>query len=133
MSNLARAAANDPEFSDPVIVLFIDGFSASVFSSFQYRDEIEEVIRTPQFMLKEYVESGVLSGDCDDIATFLAAILCVFGVPVRLRAIRYTAKQPEFEHVFVEAINEIGEWQILDPTVPPDTKMKYIESMVEPV
>ena len=138
MARLARAAASDPEFRNFARRLgSIDGIEAFVRGSFQYRDEREEIIRDPRFMLADMGrdENGrtvQLEGDCDDVATFYAAAVVAIGKAVRFVAIRYTPGNPNFEHVFTQAYDG-GQWRILDATVPEDTEINCLESMIEDV
>ena len=138
MARLARAAARDPEFRSFVRRLgTVDGIEAFVRGKFQYRDEREEIIRDPRFMLADMGrdENGrtvQLEGDCDDLATFYAAAAIAIGKVARFVAIRYTPGNPNFEHVFTEAYDG-GQWLILDATVPEGTKMQWLESMIEDV
>lgn len=85
---------------------------------FRYRGEIEEVLRTPDFMLQSLESRGYFDGDCDDISTLAAALLIRLGYPARFVAIRYDG--PDFKHVFVQ----VGSY-VIDPTVAKGTP--YIE------
>jgi transglutaminase-like putative cysteine protease len=138
MAQLARQAAQDPEF-----IKFMRQFSGVsdfeewVRDHFVYRDEQQELIRTPIFMLEDMGRtSGThvvgLEGDCDDIATFISAGICVLGLPARLVAIRHDQNDPNFQHVFAQA-NESGQWITLDPTIDTDTTMQSLEDMIVPV
>jgi transglutaminase-like putative cysteine protease len=130
MAQLAREASSNTEFRERIQFLFppipdaIDRFLRSLF---RYREEIEEIIRTPQHMLEKFETDGFIEGDCDDIATLYAAIFGVFGWPSRFVAIRYDA--PEFQHVFLEAMIG-GAWKRFDATVPVGTVHKELERMV---
>jgi Transglutaminase-like superfamily len=139
MARLARAAASDPAFrSFARRLATLDGIDAFVRGHFAYRDENEEIIREPRFMLADMGridENGrvvQLEGDCDDVATFYAAAAMAIGKAARFVAIRYTITNPNFEHVFTEAYDS-GQWKVLDATVPPGTPMRWIESMIEDV
>lgn len=138
MAQLARAAASDPEFSALARRLgSIDGIESFVRARFEYRDEYEEIVRDPRFILADMgrIDNGRvvgLEGDCDDAATLFAAFSVAINRPARLHAIRYTSYNPNFEHVFAEAYDVSG-WRILDATVPPGTQMQWIESMIEDV
>jgi hypothetical protein len=98
-----------------------------VRNHFQYRGEVEEVVRTPQRMFDDLERLGYFEGDCDDISTLNAAVLFTMGFPVRFVAIRYDGS-PEFLHVFVEFLYR-GQWQRMDPTVPPGTIHQEDERM----
>src|SRR5215475_209240 len=135
MAQLAHEATHDPVF-----IKFARQFSGIqdleswTRDHFVYQDEHEELIRTPRFMLEDMGRvSGTqvvgLQGDCDDVATFLAAAARVLGYPARLVAIRVNASSPDFEHVFAQA-NVQGEWATLDPTVDIGTDIRSLEDMI---
>jgi transglutaminase-like putative cysteine protease len=130
--------------SNPQFVAFarglgtIDVAEGWVREHFWYRDENEEILRSPDFMLADMgrVDSTgrviQLEGDCDDVSTFFAAIGKVLGLPARLVAIRYRADTPNFEHVFTE-VYDGGQWRVLDATVRPGTSIQSIEEITENV
>src|SRR5262245_39935598 len=104
MAQLARESARDPLFQK-----FVKQFTGLhdlerwTRDHFVYRDEHEELIRTPLFMLQDMGRSSGnriigLEGDCDDVATFLTAAAKVLGRPARLVAIRANRGNPDFEH-----------------------------------
>jgi transglutaminase-like putative cysteine protease len=134
MAELARQAAADPAFRKFMGQFGgISDFEDWVRSHFVYRDEHEETIRTPMFMLRDMGRHNQdrvigLEGDCDDSATFLGAGAKVLGLPAQLTAIRVNRQNPEFEHVFAEAYSN-GQWLTLDPTVEETTNIQAIESM----
>jgi hypothetical protein len=139
MARLARAAANDPEFREFLRTLgTLRGAEAWVRMNYVYRDETEEIVRTPQFMLADVgrIENDGrvvgLEGDCDDISTFLAAVAVTFGYRTRLKAIRYNPSNPNFEHVFPE-VYDGGRWRIIDATISPGAPMEWIEEMNQEV
>jgi hypothetical protein len=138
MAQLARAAASDPNFiAFARRLATLQGLDAFVRWHFVYRDEQEEIVRDPRFMLADMgrLDGGRvvrLEGDCDDVATFYAACVIAIGKPARFVAIRYTPVNPNFEHVFTQAYDD-GQWKILDATIPPGTHMQWIEAMVEDV
>lgn len=136
MATFAKDAANDPGFKR-----FAKQFASIadandwVLNKFIYREEYEETLRSPQFMLHDMgrVDNGrvvQLEGDCDDISTFYAAITRAMGYPSRLVAIRYHADNPEFEHVFAQAFDG-GDWVTLDATT--NKTMEPIEEMFQNV
>lgn len=56
------------------------------------------------------------AGDCDDMCTLLASMLCSIGHPCRFSAVGYS-EPGLFEHVYLET--RIGRrWIALDPTQP---------------
>jgi|SRR5215831_7060862 len=135
MAQMAREATQDPFF-----VQFARQFSSLgeleswMRNHFVYRDEHEEILRTPVFMLSDMGRtSGTrvvgLEGDCDDASTFLAAAAKAMGYRTRLVAIRYNKTNPDFEHVFTQAFDG-GQWHMLDPTIDTDTVIQSIEDMI---
>jgi hypothetical protein len=148
MARLAREAANsrlfgiqsDAVFSKAYAVSGWAGVESTVRHYFRYRDEREEVVRTPAYMMSDLLNGGVLEGDCDDIATFSAALLLLFGFSARLVAIKYTPGAAEFEHVFVEAwrapaalhpgVSSRTSVFVVDPTIESGMVMQETERMV---
>lgn len=135
MLSLARRAARNPDFVRGV--LLVDGARCSVEDIdrtwrpfFVYRDEREEIVRSPEWMLRDFETLGRLEGDCDDIATFVAAVALVCGFTVRVTAIRYTATVMHFEHVFTEVLDGLT-WRVIDLTVPVGSTMYAYEVMEE--
>lgn len=138
MAQAARSAANDPNFSAFVRGLGgLDGVETFVRAQYAYRDEVEEIVRTPQFMLADMgrLEGSRivgLEGDCDDVSTFFAGCCAALGYRSRFVAIRYTPTNPYFEHVFTQAYDG-GNWRTLDATVPPGTSLNWLEEMIQEV
>lgn len=95
---------------------------------FRYRGEIEEVLRTPEFMLDTLEREGYFDGDCDDVSTLYAALALSSGFRCRFVAIRYDAS-PEFKHVFLE-VWAGDRWVAVDPTVAEGTPYVETERMV---
>jgi transglutaminase-like putative cysteine protease len=83
--------------------------------NYHYRDEDQEVVRSPEFMLNDYDTLGYCEGDCDDIATLCASFSKAVGNPTRLTAVQ-TGGPGEFDHVFCE-YQLGGNWIPVDPTV----------------
>ena len=98
---------------------------------YMYRPEHEEILRSPDFMMRDLERQGYVEGDCDDIAIFIAALFKCLRIPVRFTAIRYNAI-PEFGHVFTEVWTGNG-WTVIDPTVPHGTRYRTVERMIENV
>jgi transglutaminase-like putative cysteine protease len=100
-------------------------------SVYRYRSEIEEIVRTPEFMLNDLTTLGYVEGDCDDISTLVSSITKAMGYPTRLTAI--AAEGPEeFDHVFSEVQNN-GQWIPVDLTVPQGTTYWCYKIMSEVV
>jgi hypothetical protein len=130
MSKLAREASGEFEFRDEILRRFA-GSPASLAewarSVYHYREEVEEVVRTPERMLHDFERQGYIEGDCDDISTFLAAAYKVLQFRVRFVVLRVTDPS-EFEHVFVEYWSpQRNQWQRVDLTVPAYTQHKWQE------
>lgn len=92
---------------------------------FEYVEEKIETLQTPEYMLNGLEISGRLRGDCDDIATLHAALLTCMGIKVRFVAIRSNYNDPNFDHVYIEAQNDNGEWIPYDVTEPLGTELQY--------
>jgi len=108
---------------------FIGGLDSWLRRNFRYRDEFEEIVRTPEFMLLDMQHAGMLEGDCDDVATFAASVLHNAGIPARLVAVR-TTPDPNFDHVFTEALLEGDTYFTrIDPTVSSETRVPEFERM----
>lgn len=135
MAEQARTASHDVNFQKFARQFHsLHEMEGWVRDHFIYRDESEEILRTPQFMLRDMGRISQdrvigLEGDCDDIAGFLAAVTYTMGYPTRLVAIRTHSDNPSFEHVFSEA-NDGNQWVTLDPTVDPGTEIHSIDDMV---
>ena len=133
MAQLARVAAGDEAFGALARRLgSLPRIDAFVRSHYRYRDEAEEIVRTPQFMVHDLDRIGYMEGDCDDVATLYAAFGRALGYPARLVAIRYNPQNPNFEHVFTEIL-DAGEWITFDATVEPGTQIRSVEEMIEEV
>lgn len=133
MAQLSRKAASDPDFLRTAQALgSLQMMDAYVRTHYKYRDEREEIVRTPEFMLNDLVRIGYMEGDCDDVSTLYAAFIKALGYPARFVAIRYNPDNPNFEHVFSQAYAG-GSWRTFDGTVQPGTILEAIEEMTEDV
>ena len=136
MANLARKGARNPKVKAYATDSFqndgsVAGIDRVLRSIFHYRDEIEEIVRTPAFMMADLEEFGYLEGDCDDIATLAAAMTKSLDIPTRLTAMQ-SEPDGEFDHVFSEA--RIGiHWIPIDPTVAEGTVYQMYSIMTEMV
>lgn len=136
MAQLARGAINDSGFQSFVISNFStwQDLMSWVSQNFVYREEGEEIIRSPQVMLADMGrrDNGrivSLEGDCDDISTFNAAVTCLLHYPSRFVAIRVHEDNPEFEHVFSQCW-DLNQWITLDATVKEGTVLQPIQEMI---
>jgi transglutaminase-like putative cysteine protease len=132
MANLAREGAQNPKvkaYAETISSPYrIDETLRRVY---RYRDEDEEIIRTPEFMLNDLEQSGNIEGDCDDISTFTASLTKAMNFPTRLTGIM-THPVNEYNHVFSEV--RIGtEWLPIDLTVPLGTPYYIYGYMSEQV
>jgi len=89
---------------------------AIIRDRYRFRDEWNEVVRTPRAMLDDLETRGFVEGDCDCVSTFFCAGALALGYPCRFVAIK-TEDGPDFAHVFTEAL-ESGRWRRFDATVP---------------
>lgn len=85
-------------------------------TSFIIVDEPDELLTHPFALLEEIERDGSALGDCDDVATLGAALLCAIGIPVRFKAI-LRAPAGHFTHVFLEFQVQNGDWLLIDTTV----------------
>ena len=135
MALMARKAAANPNvlaFMADNGLVDLGAVDEFLRAHYFYRDEIEEVLRTPEFMLNDLTRIGYLEGDCDDISTLAAALFKALGYPVRFAAIRFDATNPNFEHVFTQ-VYDMAEWHTFDGTVQPGTQEHVLESMIQEV
>jgi hypothetical protein len=129
MANLAREGAQNPKVKAYAASIqtpyAIDGVLRPLYL---YRDEEEEIVRTPEFMVRDLETLGYVEGDCDDIATFTASLTKAMNYPTRLTGIQTSTE--EYDHVFSEA--RIGQfWLPIDLTVPPGTEYRVYGLMTE--
>jgi transglutaminase-like putative cysteine protease len=132
MANLAREGARNPKVKAYAKTIQNPESVASYLRQvYQYRDEDEEIVRTPEFMLNDLQTFGYVEGDCDDIATFTSSLTKAMNYPTRLTGIM-TNSTDEYDHVFSEV--RIGSnWLPIDLTVPEGTVYHIYGYMTEPV
>jgi len=131
MAGLARDAANDPHFQEFARSFRnADHVNVELYHAYKYQDEEIETLYHPVFNLGYLLETGELTGDCDDIAMFYAAVFTVLGIPCRFVAMKTKRHDPEFLHVVVEAF-ENNRWKRFDPTVTPGLVQIDYGRMVE--
>lgn len=70
-------------------------------------------IRTPDKLLREISEYGIARGDCDDVATLVAALGMGVGLRARFSAVAFDTGGP-YEHVFAELWTP-PVWRAVDP------------------
>lgn len=131
MANLAREGSQNPGVQRLANELSISKgyFEQSLRSLFRYREEDEEIIRSPAFMVDDLENLGYLEGDCDDITVLVAALTKSMGYAARLTALQTTSSD-EYDHVFSEV--RIGDyWLPIDITVTPGTEYSSFGYMSE--
>jgi len=131
MAGLAREAANDSIF-----VEYARSFSNTSevnqahYGVYKYLHEEIETLYAPEFNLEHLQQTGELTGDCDDIAMFYAAIFKVLGIPCRFVAMKTRRHDLEFSHVVVEAFED-NRWKRYDATVMPGLVQIDFGRMIE--
>lgn len=85
-----------------------------------------EMVKDPRQTLK------TRSGDCDDIATLLAAMFLASGNPVRFAIASFRSGMPVFSHVYVEVVTPHGP-VVFDPVANRDTKKMLREMKAKQV
>ncbi len=63
-------------------------------------DGIEQ-LTSPNMMLRNMTELGYMTGDCDDMATLLSAMLLSIGCVPTLRCVRYSTSSGHYNHIYV--------------------------------
>lgn len=58
-----------------------------------------ELLRTPEYQLRQLARDGVITGDCDDAAILGAALYAALGGRAALRAVSFRPRSP-FTHVY---------------------------------
>jgi transglutaminase-like putative cysteine protease len=102
------------------LVLWVDEY---LRQRFIYTDENIETLVSPEYMLIGLEMNNRLYGDCDDITMLNAALLTCLDIKTRLVAIRSTFNDPNFDHVFLEAMHN-GDWVPFDITVTLGTEIE---------
>lgn len=113
---------------------FCDRLDTWLRSTFRYRSEEKEIVRTPGFMLNDLDTLGYSEGDCDDVATLACGLAYAVGISSRLASIASVYGNPgrELDHVFAEIQTPNG-WCIIDPTVDKGTIYNVYSVYYEPV
>lgn len=68
-----------------------------------YRRDIDNIeqLQDPLKIAQDINARGVAVGDCDDMATFLAALLLSIGAQPKFRAVRYDSNTGHYNHIYV--------------------------------
>lgn len=107
---------------------FIDRF---LRARMVYTPEPFELLRAPRYLLEQIGALGFFHGDCDDACILAATLARGLGVAcVDFVAIKQSWN---FEHVFVEILEDGIHWTAIDPTVPFGTQYEFIEQMRVPI
>lgn len=84
-----------------------------------------EMVKSPRAVL----ESGRY--DCDCGATLIASLLLSLGIPARFVAVGfdpYEETGPDgYDHVYVQGLNEYGQWVIVDPVAHPNESKMVLD------
>lgn len=76
-----------------------------------------EFIKDPNVSDQEIDAHDVFQGDCDDVVTYIAALLWSIGYQVRFVTISVMGQGPEFRHIYLEAfLSSEGKWMPLEAT-----------------
>lgn len=76
-----------------------------------------ELLHSPVRMLETLERSGMMYGDCDDVATLGAALGQSIGIPARFVVVGFYERNAPFTHVWAELYDGIA-WRELDTTRP---------------
>ncbi len=125
----AQQSVRVRSLSDLVLIYGVAGLDNWLRRFFVYRDELEEVVRTPDFMLDQLQNEGRIEGDCDDIATLAASIAAAANQ--RCQFVAIDSKGEGLDHVFVRVFQD--RWIVVDPTVKYGTQYDYVNAVIVPV
>jgi hypothetical protein len=94
-----------------------------------------ELIKRPERIIKEIAAGKTPSVDCDDIATFMAALLLSLGRHVRIVTVAFRKMvykgNVQYSHVFLQAQEPRSmKWITLDPVAAEDTDKMLSEVRV---
>jgi len=76
-----------------------------------------ELVKSPEYMLREFFAQGEAFGDCDDVAVLAAALGMAVGIPARFTLLGFSPTQP-FRHVLTELYTPCQGWVEMDTTRP---------------
>lgn len=133
MAGLARDACNDQLFAD-----YASAFKTTAevhrehYPLYKYQHEEVETLYAPEYNLQILFDTGSLTGDCDDISMFYAALFYAMGLPTRFVAMKTKKFDPEYLHVVTEAFED-NRWKRFDPTVTPGMVQIDYGRMIENV
>lgn len=82
-----------------------------------------ELLVTPAVALREHLEHGIITGDCDEAAIFGATLGRAVGLHAELVVLAFPSDDPsepeQFAHVFAVLLTDAGDRISLDVTRPP--------------
>ncbi len=82
----------------------------------RYTDDGEtESVKSPQFVIQEYIEGRRTPADCVTETILIGALARSLRIPVRIRMTGGRRPRPNFKHVHVELFID-GKWTALDTT-----------------
>jgi len=89
-----------------------------------------ELVRKPERVIREIAAGKVPSLDCDDLVTFLAALLLSLGRHVQILTVAfqkaYYKGRLQYSHVLLRVQEpRTGKWVILDPVAAEDTEKMF--------
>jgi len=100
-----------------------------VFKNIRYMRDIDNVefLKTPERLII------TRSGDCDDIATLLAAMLISCGNVCRFAIVDFSSAgrgpRPMYSHVFCQVLNQkTKQWITVDPVAGKKTKQMHYDT-----
>lgn len=94
-------------------------FLSWVRANFRYtRDPVDvELVKTPERSIREWLKHGIITGDCDDQATLIAAGMNIVGVQTRFITVAADGAHADFSHVLLEYESPVRGWVSMDPIV----------------
>jgi hypothetical protein len=79
-----------------------------------------EALFTPGWMIRHILTQGTVGVDCDDVATFAAAMGLSIGLRARFVIVGFSSPNAPYSHVWAELATAAGSprWIPVDPTRP---------------
>lgn len=77
-------------------------------TQFQADPATVELVRTPLEQLTRIARTGVMRGDCDDVAVLGAALALALGLRARFVVLGFGAANAPYQHVYAEAVTPDG-------------------------
>jgi transglutaminase-like putative cysteine protease len=97
-----------------------------------------ELNYSPEWMLREIANTGVMNADCDDAAVLSATLAKAIGLRARFVCLAFFSKSAGFSHVYTDLASPIGKtptWHEMDVTrgaqsIPVDQIARRLEAEV---